>query len=131
MSVDFVLDAELRDDKGKGASRRLRNAGKTPAIIYGGGAEPKMIELDHNALYHALKKEAFHSSILDIGCGAGAWTMLLAQQHRRVVGIDMSPNMLLAARTQPADMRNVELIEGNALLAPIEGTFDGGNPVWE
>jgi len=65
------------------------------------------------------------SSILDIGCGAGTWTMLFAQQHRRVVGIDMSPNMLLAARTQLADMRNVELIEGNALLAPIEGTFDG------
>ena len=55
-----------RSVQGTGASRRLRNAGKTPAIIYGGGAEPKMIELDHNALYHALKKEAFHSSILDI-----------------------------------------------------------------
>jgi len=65
------------------------------------------------------------SSILDIGCGAGAWTMLFAQRHRRVVGIDMSPNMLAAARTQLGDTRNVELIEGNALLAPIEGTFDG------
>lgn len=55
-----------RSVQGTGASRRLRNAGKTPAIIYGAGAEPKLIELDHNALYHALKKEAFHSSILDI-----------------------------------------------------------------
>jgi SAM-dependent methyltransferase len=65
------------------------------------------------------------SSILDIGCGAGAWTMLFAQQHRRVVGIDMSPNMLAAARTRLGDMGNVELIEGDALQAPIEGTFDG------
>ncbi|WP_227818956.1 50S ribosomal protein L25, partial [Klebsiella aerogenes] len=55
-----------RSVQGTGASRRLRNSGKTPAIIYGAGAEPKLIELDHNALYHALKKEAFHSSILDI-----------------------------------------------------------------
>ena len=54
-----------RSVQGTGASRRLRNSGKTPGIIYGGAAEPKMIELDHNALWHALKKEAFHSSILD------------------------------------------------------------------
>jgi large subunit ribosomal protein L25 len=51
--------------QGTGASRRLRNAGKVPGIVYGGG-EPAMIELDHNALFHALKKEAFHSSILEM-----------------------------------------------------------------
>lgn len=55
-----------RSVQGTGASRRLRNSGKTPGIIYGGAAEPKMIELDHNALWHALKKEAFHSSILSM-----------------------------------------------------------------
>ncbi|WP_019449667.1 50S ribosomal protein L25/general stress protein Ctc [Cupriavidus sp. BIS7] len=55
-----------RSVQGTGASRRLRNSGKTPGIIYGGAAEPTMIELDHNALWHALKKEAFHSSILDL-----------------------------------------------------------------
>jgi large subunit ribosomal protein L25 len=51
--------------QGTGASRRLRNAGKVPGIVYGAG-EPAMIELDHNALFHALKKEAFHSSLLDM-----------------------------------------------------------------
>ncbi|HET9645076.1 MAG TPA: 50S ribosomal protein L25/general stress protein Ctc [Burkholderiaceae bacterium] len=51
--------------QGTGASRRLRNAGKVPGIVYGAG-EPKMIELDHNALFHALKREAFHSSLLDM-----------------------------------------------------------------
>jgi len=55
-----------RSQQGTGASRRLRNAGKTPAIVYGATGEPKLIELDHNALFHALKKEAFHSSILDL-----------------------------------------------------------------
>lgn len=55
-----------RKEQGTGASRRLRNAGRTPAIVYGGAAAPLNITLDHNALYHALKKEAFHSSILDL-----------------------------------------------------------------
>ena len=54
-----------RSLQGTGASRRLRIAGKVPGIVYGAG-EPKMIELDHNALFHALKKEAFHSSLLDM-----------------------------------------------------------------
>ena len=52
--------------QGTGASRRLRITGKTPGIVYGGTGEPQLIELDHNALWHALKKEAFHSSVLDM-----------------------------------------------------------------
>ncbi|MCX4160505.1 MULTISPECIES: 50S ribosomal protein L25/general stress protein Ctc [Paraburkholderia] len=55
-----------RNLHGTGASRRLRNTGKTPGIVYGAGAEPELIEIDHNALWHALKKEVFHSSILDL-----------------------------------------------------------------
>jgi len=55
-----------RAKQGTGASRRLRNSGKTPGIVYGGSAEPQLIEVDHNALWHALKKEAFHSSVLDM-----------------------------------------------------------------
>jgi large subunit ribosomal protein L25 len=55
-----------REKQGTGASRRLRITGKTPGIVYGGSGEPKLIELDHNALWHALKKEAFHSSILEM-----------------------------------------------------------------
>ena len=55
-----------RELQGSGASRRLRNSGQTPGIIYGGTEAPVTISLDHNALYHALKKEAFHSSILDL-----------------------------------------------------------------
>ena len=51
--------------QGTGASRRLRNAQKVPGIVYGAG-KPAMIELDHNALFFALKKEAFHSSLLEM-----------------------------------------------------------------
>lgn len=52
--------------QGTGASRRLRISGQTPGIVYGGAEPAVSITLDHNALYHALKKEAFHASILDL-----------------------------------------------------------------
>jgi large subunit ribosomal protein L25 len=55
-----------RNKQGTGASRRLRNVGKVPGIVYGGTVEPTLIELDHNALWFALKKEAFHATILDM-----------------------------------------------------------------
>ena len=61
--MNFV--AYERTLQGTGASRRLRNAQKVPGIVYGAGA-PAMIELDHNALFFALKKEAFHSSLLEM-----------------------------------------------------------------
>ncbi len=58
--------ASARTDVGTGASRRLRAAGKAPGIVYGGTAAPVSITLDHNELYYALKKEEFHSSVLDL-----------------------------------------------------------------
>ncbi|WP_374569542.1 50S ribosomal protein L25/general stress protein Ctc [Ideonella sp.] len=61
--MEFV--AFERSKQGTGASRRLRHSGKVPGIVFGAG-QPAMIELDHNALYFALKKEAFHSSILEM-----------------------------------------------------------------
>jgi len=55
-----------RAKQGTGASRRLRITGRTPGIVYGGTTPATPIELDHNALWHAIKKEAFHASILDM-----------------------------------------------------------------
>ena len=55
-----------RAKQGTGASRRLRITGRTPGIVYGGTAEPILIEIDHNALWHAIKKEAFHGAILQM-----------------------------------------------------------------
>lgn len=66
-----------RAKQGTGASRRLRNAGKTPGIIYGGEAAPQLIELDHNSLWYALQKEAFHASILDLEVAGKSSKVLL------------------------------------------------------
>ncbi len=62
--------------QGTGASRRLRIAQKVPGIVYGGG-DPAKIELDHNALFFALKKEAFHSSILEMELAGKTQNVLL------------------------------------------------------
>ena len=66
-----------RSKQGTGASRRLRNTGRTPGIVYGGTATPQAIELDHNALWHALKKEAFHASILEMELNGATSQVLL------------------------------------------------------
>ena len=84
--------AYARTLQGTGASRRLRNAGKVPGIVYGSGT-PTLIELDHNALYFALKKEAFHSSILEMELGKATQKVLLRdfQMHpwkQQVLHID-------------------------------------------
>jgi large subunit ribosomal protein L25 len=69
--------AQTRQTQGSGASRRLRRAAKVPGILYGGNAEPTMIEIDHNPLYHALRVEAFHASILDMELDGKAERVLL------------------------------------------------------
>jgi large subunit ribosomal protein L25 len=63
-TIEFT--AFPRQGEGRGASRRLRRGGKAPGIVYGAGVDPTPIELDHNALIHALRNEAFHSSILSM-----------------------------------------------------------------
>src|SRR5690349_6058312 len=76
LGVNMKFVAFERTLQGTGASRRLRNAAKVPGIVYGAG-EPAMIELDHNALFHALKKEAFHSSILEMELAGKSAQVLL------------------------------------------------------
>jgi large subunit ribosomal protein L25 len=66
-----------RAKQGTGASRRLRITGRAPGIVFGGEATPAMIEVDHNALWHALKKEAFHASILDMELAGKVQKVLL------------------------------------------------------
>jgi len=69
--------------EGRGASRRLRRSGKAPGIVYGGTGEPTQVELDHNALLHALKSERFHASILTMKLGDKSQQVLLrdVQMH--------------------------------------------------
>ena len=69
--------ANKRDVQGKGASRRLRRQGKTPGVVYGGGKDTVNIELDHNALFHALKREDFHAAILTLAIDGAKEAVLL------------------------------------------------------
>jgi len=80
-SIEFTAFA--RNTEGRGASRRMRRAGKAPGIVYGGTFAPTPIELDHNALFHALRGEAFHSSILTMKLDGAATKVLLrdVQMH--------------------------------------------------
>jgi large subunit ribosomal protein L25 len=70
MKISFEVNAEPRNDQGKGASRRLRHAGKVPAILYGGHAEPRQLALDHQKLRLVIGDERFYSSIISINFGA-------------------------------------------------------------
>jgi len=64
--MKIEISANKREAQGTGASRRLRNAGKVPGIIYGGDKPPVNVELDHKELYQNLTREAFHASILTL-----------------------------------------------------------------
>jgi len=81
MSIEFT--AFPRTTEGRGANRRMRRGGKAPGIVYGGKVEPTLIELDHNALFHALRNEAFHSSILSMKLDGKSGKVLLrdVQMH--------------------------------------------------
>jgi large subunit ribosomal protein L25 len=72
-----------RAKQGTGASRRLRTTGRTPGIVYGGSVDTTLIEIDHNALWHAIKKEAFHASVLDMELAGKEHKVLLrdVQMH--------------------------------------------------
>ena len=74
-TIEFT--AFPRATEGRAASRRMRRAGKAPGIVYGGAASPQPIELDHNALILALRKEAFHSSILSMKVDGTTTNVLL------------------------------------------------------
>lgn len=65
------------------------------------------------------------ASVLDVGCGAGAWTELFAQRYGRVVGVDASSGMVAAARRRLAGHRNVDVLQGDARTVPIDGEFQG------
>ena len=69
MSDSNIIVAEIREDVGKGASRRLRRNGKVPAVIYGGHRDPVALTVQQEELLHAAENEAFYASILEIRVG--------------------------------------------------------------
>lgn len=120
-----------RSVQGTGASRRLRNSGKTPGIIYGGAGLPQSIELDHNALFHALKKEVFHSSILDLEVSGQVQKVLLRdfQMHpykQLVLHVDFQRvdlNKKLHVKV-PLHFVGVEVSPGVKLGATVSHVFN-------
>lgn len=78
----FKIDAELRDDLGKGASRRLRHADKVPAVIYGGEKPATSITLAHNKVFQAQSHEAFYSHILTVNVDGKEEQVILKDVQR-------------------------------------------------
>lgn len=81
MSI-IELNAELRSDLGKGASRRLRREGKVPAIVYGAGKEAVSIALDHDKVLQAQFLESFYSQVLTVKIGGEDVDVLVKDMQR-------------------------------------------------
>lgn len=82
MDIDFTLTAERRDEFGKNVSRRLRNAGKVPAIIYGGGESPVAVTFERDSLLHHLEHEAFCSHVLTVHVDGSSQKVILRELQR-------------------------------------------------
>ena len=104
--------------QGTGASRRLRISGRTPGIVYGGTGEPLLIELDHNALFHAIKKEAFHSSILEMELGGAIHKVLLRD-------LQMHP---FKPQVQHVDFQRVEATTRMTVKVPLHYSGEENSP---
>jgi len=90
MSATFTLAAELRTDTGKGASRRLRHAGRVPAIIYGLDKEPAMLTFRHDDIFHACADEAFFSHILNIEYDGNSEQVIIKDMQRHPAKIQIT-----------------------------------------
>jgi large subunit ribosomal protein L25 len=107
-----------RAKQGTGASRRLRHSGKTPGIVYGGEAQPQLIEIDHNALWHALKKEAFHAAVLDME--------LNGQEHKVLLrDVQMHPYKQLILHV---DFQRVDATTKLHMKVPLHYSGDENSP---
>lgn len=82
MSANFNIEAELRTDLGKGASRRLRHEEKFPAVVYGTGKDPVSITVDHKKFMHNLENEAFYSHILTLSIAGKDEQVILKDLQR-------------------------------------------------
>ncbi len=116
--TDFVLTAELRNDMGKGASRRLRSTGKVPAIMYGGHQEPTSISLIHNELAHQLENEAFFSHILTIKLGGN-------DENAIVKDVQRHPSKPVILHI---DLQRVSATETIRVHVPLHFINEAGSP---
>ena len=82
MATTHSISVNKRDDEGKGASRRLRRAGKVPAVVYGGELKPVSIQIEHKDVWLASQNEWFYSSILDLSLSGEVQKVLLRDMQR-------------------------------------------------
>ncbi|WP_426357000.1 50S ribosomal protein L25/general stress protein Ctc [Pseudocolwellia sp. HL-MZ19] len=78
----LTLDAEVRTDLGKGASRRLRHANKVPAILYGEGKDPISLTLAHKNIFRAQQEEAFYTQVITLNIGGKPVECLIKDMQR-------------------------------------------------
>jgi len=117
--MNFEVIAQARAEQGAGASRRLRNAGRVPAIVYGAGKDAQAVTLDHNTIYHALRVEAFHASVLSLNVDGQVEKVLLrdVQHHpfrQLILHVDfqrVDPNAKLHIKV-PLHFINADLAPG-------------------
>jgi len=124
MSISFNLEAEVRTDLGKGASRRLRHTEKFPAVVYGAGKDPVSLTLDHKKFLHNLENEAFYSHILTLSVGGKDEQVVLKdlQRHPAKIAV-MHADFLRVSANEKLHM-NVPLHFMNADECP--GAKEGG-----
>jgi large subunit ribosomal protein L25 len=118
MSKTYQIPAEMRTDVGKGASRRLRRAGRVPAVVYGGDREPATITIDHAFLLHAADQEAFHASVLELTVG---------KKKQQVVLRDLQRHPFKPLLTH-ADFQRVSAKETLRLSVPIHFVNEEKSP---
>jgi large subunit ribosomal protein L25 len=85
VKVAFELTGEARPQGGRTSSRRLRKAGKVPAIVYGGGEQPAPVQLDHNRLSHQMAVESFYTSILTLNVNGQTQQVVVKAVQRHPV----------------------------------------------
>ena len=118
--------AVKRELQGTGASRRLRNAGRVPGIVYGAEKEVAVIDMDHNDLFHQLKRETFHASILTLNLDGKKEQVLLRDvQMHAFKPIVLHVDFQRVAKNQKIHMK-VPLHFINADIAPGV-KLSGGN----
>jgi large subunit ribosomal protein L25 len=126
----FEVQAELRTDGGKGASRRLRHAGNVPAIIYGGKDTPVSISLDHNRFLRHLQEEAFYAHILTLVVDGKKQQVVLKDlqrhpakdnkiMHADFLRIDANHAMTMSVQLHFLGEDTSEAIKAGALLSRL------------
>ncbi len=116
--MTIEINAKIRSTQGTGASRRLRHTGRVPGVVYGGG-DAKMIDIDHNELYHKLRAEAFHASILTLALEGKDEPVMLRDfvmhpfrqqvQHVDFQRVDMKKKMHIKV---PLHFKNADIAPG-------------------